>query len=143
MPMRRSPPADVRARSTTPPDGDRRHPKAPASHDEPGGIEEIAGRKPSYSDAPSRKRSRPLLSKAPRRLRSHEDVPGPLDARADQARLLTQILYTVPEACWLLRMGRTRLYGLMNDEKLRALKDGRSTRFTRSELERYAASLDP
>ncbi len=49
---------------------------------------------------------------------------------------------TIPEACAKLRIGRTRLYQLLNDGELRAVKIGRLTRIREEDVLAYAEHLD-
>ena len=50
-------------------------------------------------------------------------------------------LFTVPEAAALLSVGRSVLYELMNEGKIRSVKVGRSRRIPRSALQEFLASL--
>lgn len=52
-----------------------------------------------------------------------------------------KILYSVLEACVALGVGKTTLYQLHNEGRIKFLKVGRSTKIERSELERLVASL--
>lgn len=56
--------------------------------------------------------------------------------------LVAQLLLTMSQAARVLHVGRTTVYGLVNDGALRTVHIGRSCRITRSELERYVARLD-
>ena len=62
-------------------------------------------------------------------------------AAAAQPRDFKPLFLTVPEACAILRIGRTRLYGEVKAGRLRLTKRGRSTRLSMHELERYASEL--
>lgn len=53
-----------------------------------------------------------------------------------------QLLVTAEEAAHLLGVGRTTLYALIKDGRLRSVHIGRSCRVTRAELRRFVARLD-
>ena len=52
-----------------------------------------------------------------------------------------QLLYTPEEAASALRIGRTRLYQLLNTGELPSVTVGRSRRITATALERFVDSL--
>jgi excisionase family DNA binding protein len=54
---------------------------------------------------------------------------------------MLKILYSVLEACAALGIGKTTLYQLHNDGRIKFLKVGRSTKIERAELERLVASF--
>lgn len=53
-----------------------------------------------------------------------------------------QLLLTAEEAAKALSVGRTTLYALIKEGKLRSVHIGRSCRLTRAELVRYVERLD-
>ena len=53
-----------------------------------------------------------------------------------------RLLLTPEQAAEVLSVGRTTVYALMKEGKLRPVHIGRSTRFSRAELERYVSRLD-
>lgn len=53
-----------------------------------------------------------------------------------------QLLLTTEEAAELLRVGRTTVYALIKEGKLRPIHIGRSCRLSRAELEGYVRRLD-
>ena len=50
-------------------------------------------------------------------------------------------LLNLTEVCAMLRVKRSRVYTMLKDQKLRALKIGRSTVIARSEIDRFLASV--
>lgn len=54
---------------------------------------------------------------------------------------MTQLLYTVTQACEALAIGRTQLYELINKELIETVKIGKSRRISREALETFIASL--
>jgi excisionase family DNA binding protein len=57
--------------------------------------------------------------------------------------MVERLAYTVMEACAALRVGRTKLYELLADKKLKAVAlDGR-TLILRDEIERFLTELPP
>ena len=51
------------------------------------------------------------------------------------------LAYTIAEACRALRIGRTKLYSLIGDGKLRARKNGRRTIIMYDDLRRLLDAL--
>ena len=49
----------------------------------------------------------------------------------------TQLLYNVKEAAQMLSLGKTTLYSLMSEHKIKYLKIGHSTRFTMKQLDEF------
>ena len=60
------------------------------------------------------------------------------DLRASQEKLA----YTVPEALYATGLGRTTLYALIKEKKLRAIKAGARTLIPADSLRGYLASLE-
>ncbi|MHC0432007.1 helix-turn-helix domain-containing protein [Streptomyces sp. O3] len=54
-----------------------------------------------------------------------------------------QLLYTPKEAAAVLRFGRSTVYELMAAGVLKYVKQGRSRRIKRSDLEAYVDGLEP
>lgn len=54
---------------------------------------------------------------------------------------LPQLRFAVAEAAQILRMSRAQLYIRISEGSIRPQKDGARTYITRTELERYVASL--
>lgn len=54
---------------------------------------------------------------------------------------MTQLLYTVAQACEVLAIGRTQLYELINKDLIESVKIGKSRRISREALEAFIASL--
>jgi excisionase family DNA binding protein len=55
--------------------------------------------------------------------------------------MVERIAYTPAEACEALRVGRTKLYGLIGQQKLKAVALGGKTLIPRAEVERFLESL--
>lgn len=53
----------------------------------------------------------------------------------------TPLLYTVPEALAMLRMGRTTFYAEVNARRLQIIKRGRSTLVTADDIAAYVNLL--
>lgn len=51
------------------------------------------------------------------------------------------MLLTIPEACQAMKIGRTRLYALINAGQINARKNGKRTLIEKSEIERWASTL--
>ncbi|MDX3523083.1 helix-turn-helix domain-containing protein [Streptomyces europaeiscabiei] len=54
-----------------------------------------------------------------------------------------QLLYTPKEAAVVLRFGRSTVYELMAEGVLKYVKQGRSRRIRRRDLEAYVDNLEP
>ncbi|MEH0635439.1 helix-turn-helix domain-containing protein [Streptomyces bottropensis] len=54
-----------------------------------------------------------------------------------------QLLYTPKEAAAVLRFGRSTVYELMAEGVLKYVKQGRSRRIRRRDLEAYVNNLEP
>ena len=54
-----------------------------------------------------------------------------------------QLLYRPEEAAEVLRFGRSTVYDLMAEGVLKYVKQGRSRRIRRSDLEAYVNNLEP
>lgn len=54
---------------------------------------------------------------------------------------LQPLLYTMDQAMVMLGLGRTSLYEMLSNGKLKAVKMGRKTLFRRDQLEAFALSL--
>jgi len=52
----------------------------------------------------------------------------------------TRLVYTVPEACEALRLGRSKLYQLINAGDVETIKIGSSTRLKAESVRRLAES---
>jgi excisionase family DNA binding protein len=52
-------------------------------------------------------------------------------------------LYSFRETCEILHVSKSKLYYLLRDGEISGLKNGGSTQFRRSELERFQKSLKP
>lgn len=55
--------------------------------------------------------------------------------------LIERLAYTPAEACEVLRVGRTKLYELIGDGKLKAVALGGKTLIPRAEVEQFLAAL--
>ena len=64
-----------------------------------------------------------------------------LEARSLPDFSKEQLLLTAEEAGDVLRIGRTTIYGLIKDRKIRPVYIGRSCRISRAELERFVEEL--
>lgn len=71
-----------------------------------------------------------------------------LQIRADEKleirhndNMMVPRLYSVAEACELLSIGRTKLYDLLNQNLLKAVKIGRNTVFRPSDITNFINSL--
>jgi excisionase family DNA binding protein len=54
-----------------------------------------------------------------------------------------RLAYTITEACDVMRIGRTKLYELLADKKLKAVALGGRTLILHSEATRFLAELPP
>jgi excisionase family DNA binding protein len=54
---------------------------------------------------------------------------------------MTQLTYTIPEACTAVRVGRTFLYQEIAAGRLRAIKSGRKTLIRADDLRQWIESL--
>jgi excisionase family DNA binding protein len=57
--------------------------------------------------------------------------------------LIERIAYTPAEACEALRVGRTKLYELIAEQKLKAVALGGKTLIPRTEIEQFLIALPP
>lgn len=55
---------------------------------------------------------------------------------------MNQMMYTVPEVAALLRVGRSKVYELLEAGSLRSVKIGGSRRVSAGALESFVQSLD-
>lgn len=53
----------------------------------------------------------------------------------------TPLLVSIPTACQSLSLGRTKIYQLIGDHKLEAVRVGRVTRITAASIDSYVKSL--
>ncbi len=51
------------------------------------------------------------------------------------------MLLTIPETCQAIRIGRTKLYQLLNSEEIKAVKMGKKTLIHINEIEKFICSL--
>lgn len=51
------------------------------------------------------------------------------------------MLLTIPEACAMIRVGRTKLYQLLNEGEIKAVKIGKKTLIPGSDLQKWQDSL--
>lgn len=51
------------------------------------------------------------------------------------------MLLTIPEACAMIRVGRTKFYQLLNAGEIKAVKIGKKALIKSSELEKWVCTL--
>jgi excisionase family DNA binding protein len=53
----------------------------------------------------------------------------------------TPLFHTIPQACKRLALGRTKVYALIQQRRLRPVKVGRRTLIPEADIQRFAAEL--